>query len=299
MRPHPQRTIPATACTAVQRHATSWLSDTVNSSTEEALRIVCQIHLRVRFINNANLASPLPVQARNSHSAAMLVQYRNIRNGGATASDEPLRRSCLTPGFNHLRRLFTYVAVATIAFTLGTRMSPSRPVTLQTDRVSSTAFGTEGHSLEERLEQVLGPYIAQEVHGFTVLTPSFKRDHLLYGFFQRYAGGDIPSLRQIVVLWVDDQSKPSDKLVQALTRYQVPIWIIRPENNSLNERFRPFSRLEREDVLFNNTQTFLSEIDAVFSLDDDILLEAADVELGYQVWQDFGGAERRRMVVFF
>ena len=201
------------------------------------------------------------------------------------------------------RRATVYALITSVAFIAGLWISPSLPSSLSTGQFSSAFLHAQGEetvlSLEDTLTRVLGPYTPQSGDGFTILTPSFKREHLLFDFFERYATGEIPSLRQIILQWVEGGTKPSQKLLQSLKDHPVPIWIVRPKGDSLNERFRLPEGLDGWEVLFNNTRTFHSGIDAVLSLDDDLLLEASDVELSYQAWRDFGGAERRRMLGFY
>lgn len=111
------------------------------------------------------------------------------------------------------------------------------------------------------------------------MVPSFKREELLPGFLDTFAKGDIPSLRRIVIMWHDNTTEPSAATMDSFASYAVPI-VLERRSISLNERFR----------MSENVQT-----NCVLAIDDDMRYAAADVELGYEVWKEFGQG-RRRMV---
>lgn len=68
--------------------------------------------------------------------------------------------------------------------------------------------------------------------------------------------------------------------MDSLPTLQVPIFIQRPPQNSLNNRFRESQYITTECTL---------------AIDDDMLYNPKDIEFGYQVWKDLGQG-RKRMV---
>jgi hypothetical protein len=144
---------------------------------------------------------------------------------------------------------------------------------------SSTARATDG------LDYVLGP-MRQDEHedGFTIVTPTLKREELLPAFLDNYATGNIPSLKKILLLWVNLTKEVPEYLrgpALARSNYTVPIEIQILREPSLNQRFRPNPSIKTS---------------CVFSLDDDILMTPAEVEAGYVAWRELG--QRRRMLGF-
>lgn len=100
-------------------------------------------------------------------------------------------------------------------------------------------------------------------------------------FLENYAGGNIPSLRRIVLLWNDIENDPPEDFLRSLDKFKkVPVIVEQRHINSLNQRFRKTENIVTECVL---------------SLDDDMLFKPADIQLGYDTWKQYGQG-RRRMV---
>ena len=68
--------------------------------------------------------------------------------------------------------------------------------------------------------------------------------------------------------------------MRSIQNPKVPVIVIRHETNSLQNRFRPITDLPT---------------DAVVSIDDDELIHCTDIEVGYEVWEDY----QDRMVGYF
>ena len=136
--------------------------------------------------------------------------------------------------------------------------------------------------------------------GFTIVTPSFKREHLLPEFLSFYAKGNIESLKAIVIQWVDPDSAPSPTFTETLSDFNVPIFIVRTVDKSLNERFR--WPIDNSMVLASNakaTDRSVSTTDVVLALDDDLEFGAKDVEAGFQAFREYASYDQMRMVGFF
>jgi hypothetical protein len=114
-----------------------------------------------------------------------------------------------------------------------------------------------------------------------MLTPTFRREDYLPEFLSNYAKGQIPSLKKIILLWVEADHTPPKWLTDSFHIYSIPVEMRLMSTMSLNERFRDGSDITTS---------------CVFSLDDDILLQPADVEAAYQAWKQIG--QRQRMIGF-
>ncbi|ORX34321.1 glycosyl transferase family 64 domain-domain-containing protein [Kockovaella imperatae] len=137
--------------------------------------------------------------------------------------------------------------------------------------------------------------------GFTILTPSYKRESLLPAFLSTYASGNIPSLTSVIIQWVDQDSAPSDGFAQSLAKYPVPVYIVRTVDRSLNDRFRwpiPSSKVIASNV-HEQGRSSLSDADVVLSIDDDLTFNVVDIEAGYQVFHEYASLGNPRMVGYF
>lgn len=102
-------------------------------------------------------------------------------------------------------------------------------------------------------------------------------------FLENYAGGNIPDLRRIILLWNDVENEPPEDFLRSLDKYEkVPVIVEQRHINSLNQRFFKSENIVTECVL---------------SLDDDMLFEPDDIQLGFDTWKQYGQG-RRRMVGF-
>lgn len=114
-----------------------------------------------------------------------------------------------------------------------------------------------------------------------LVVPTYRRLKDLPRFLKNYAGGNIPSLRRIVLLWNDIENEPPEEFLHSLDEYKnVPVVVEQRHINSLNQRFRKSENIRTE---------------AVLSLDDDMLFEPADIQLGYDTWKQYGQGRRRML----
>lgn len=100
-------------------------------------------------------------------------------------------------------------------------------------------------------------------------------------FLTNYAEGNIPSLRRIVLLWNDVENEPPEDFLRSLDKFKrVPVIVEQRHINSLNQRFHKSESIKTE---------------AVLSLDDDMLFEPDDIQLGYDTWKQYGQGRRRML----
>lgn len=100
-------------------------------------------------------------------------------------------------------------------------------------------------------------------------------------FLKNYAEGDIPSLRRIILLWNDIENDPPEDFLRSLDMFKkVPVIVEQRNINSLNQRFRKSANILTECVL---------------SLDDDMLFEPDDIQLGYDTWKQYGQGRHRML----
>ena len=108
---------------------------------------------------------------------------------------------------------------------------------------------------------------------FTVILLTYERDSVLVGALERLH--QLPYLNKILVVWNNIHREPPD----SWPSLHVPVEFIRVTENSLNNRFVPWDRIETESVL---------------SLDDDIDLMQQEIILAFRVWRE----NRDRIVGF-
>ncbi|KAF1762148.1 hypothetical protein GCK72_010410 [Caenorhabditis remanei] len=108
---------------------------------------------------------------------------------------------------------------------------------------------------------------------FTVILLTYERDSVLVGALERLH--QLPYLNKILVVWNNIHREPPD----TWPSLHVPVEFIRVTENSLNNRFVPWDRIETESVL---------------SLDDDIDLMQQEIILAFRVWRE----NRDRIVGF-
>lgn len=110
---------------------------------------------------------------------------------------------------------------------------------------------------------------------FTVVLLTYERKALLMKTLEKLKG--LPFLNKIIVVWNGIQQKPSPGMIWP--DVGVPIVVVKPEKNSLNNRFLPY------DVI---------ETDAILSLDDDSPLRPDEIVFAFRVWRQ----SRDRIVGF-
>jgi hypothetical protein len=110
---------------------------------------------------------------------------------------------------------------------------------------------------------------------------TYKRLELLPKVLLGYTSGHLPSLHSIIIVWQDTTTPPPAGLTSPDPPYPVPLHVRISTVNSMNERFRIDERLETQ---------------AIFMVDDDLVLQQADLEWGFRVWQQAG---RDRRIVGF
>uniref|UniRef100_A0A8R1EQ46 Glyco_transf_64 domain-containing protein n=1 Tax=Caenorhabditis japonica TaxID=281687 RepID=A0A8R1EQ46_CAEJA len=108
---------------------------------------------------------------------------------------------------------------------------------------------------------------------FTVVLLTYERDAVLTGALERLH--QLPYLNKILVVWNNVHREPPD----TWPALHVPVEFVRVAENSLNNRFVPWDRIETE---------------AVLSLDDDIDLMQQEIVLAFRVWRE----NRERIVGF-
>lgn len=108
---------------------------------------------------------------------------------------------------------------------------------------------------------------------FTVVLLTYERDTVLVGALERLH--QLPYLNKIIVVWNNIHREPPE----TWPSLHIPVEFIRVTENSLNNRFIPWDRIETESVL---------------SLDDDIDLMQQEIVLAFRVWRE----NRDRIVGF-
>lgn len=108
---------------------------------------------------------------------------------------------------------------------------------------------------------------------FTIVLLTYERDNVLVGALERLH--QLPYLNKILVVWNNVHREPPG----TWPSLHVPVEFIRVSENSLNNRFVPWDRIETESVL---------------SLDDDIDLMQQEIVLAFRVWRE----NRDRIVGF-
>ncbi|XP_028404961.1 exostosin-like 3 isoform X2 [Dendronephthya gigantea] len=101
---------------------------------------------------------------------------------------------------------------------------------------------------------------------FTIVMLTYKRESVLIEALGRLEG--LQYLSKVVVVW-NSPGDPSPDL--KWPNIGVPIKVLRPKMNSLNNRFLPFDEIET---------------DAVLSMDDDIHLRHDEILFGFRVWRE-------------
>ena len=110
---------------------------------------------------------------------------------------------------------------------------------------------------------------------FTIVLPTYERKALLMKTLERLK--NLAYLNKIVVIWNSIHQPPSENMIWP--DVGAPIVVVKPEANSLNNRFLPY------DVI---------ETDAIFSMDDDSPLRPDEIIFGFRVWRQ----SRDRIVGF-
>ncbi len=132
------------------------------------------------------------------------------------------------------------------------------------------AGGSGGAGLE--FSQVIGGNRPTEQ--FTIVMLTYERDLVLLDALSRLDG--LPYLNKVVVVW-NSPLPPSPDL--EWPEISVPIRVVQPGRNSLNNRFLPFDAIETE---------------AVLSIDDDSFLRHDEIVFAFRVWRE----NRDRLVGF-
>lgn len=104
------------------------------------------------------------------------------------------------------------------------------------------------------------------VEQFTIVMLTYERELVLMEALERLAG--LQYLNKVVVVWNSPQDPSPDLKWPAIG---VPIDVLRPEKNSLNNRFLPHDQIET---------------DAILSMDDDAHLRHDEILFGFRVWRE-------------
>ncbi|XP_053211601.1 exostosin-3-like [Panonychus citri] len=101
---------------------------------------------------------------------------------------------------------------------------------------------------------------------FTIVMLTYERETILIKSLERLLG--LPYLNKVLVIW-NSPRKPSDDV--KWPDLGVPINVIEADQNSLNNRFKPYSQIETE---------------AILSMDDDVHLRHDEIIFGFRVWRE-------------
>lgn len=113
-------------------------------------------------------------------------------------------------------------------------------------------------------------------NSYTVLVNTWKRDDLLKKSVAHYASCD--SVNSIRIVWSEDEP-PSDALRS---------FLMKAVRHRSNDPEKPFFRFDiNEDNNLNNRFKPIEGLttDAIFSIDDDVLLPCSTLEFAFTVWQ--------------
>uniref|UniRef100_A0AC34GPT5 Uncharacterized protein n=1 Tax=Panagrolaimus sp. ES5 TaxID=591445 RepID=A0AC34GPT5_9BILA len=108
---------------------------------------------------------------------------------------------------------------------------------------------------------------------FTIVIVTFNRDQVLKTRLQDLH--EVPFLNRIIVIWNNIGREPP----LSWPRLNIPIYFIKAEKNSLNNRFIPYDLIETE---------------AILSLDDDMDLKRPEIVFAFRVWRQ----DRTKIVGF-
>ncbi|XP_057713827.1 exostosin-like 2 [Corythoichthys intestinalis] len=103
---------------------------------------------------------------------------------------------------------------------------------------------------------------------FTLIIQTYKRDDVLLKVLERCLA--VPELQKILIVWNNVKERPTQKLRDSLSRYSTAIVFMEQKINSMQNRVQPFSEIQT---------------DAVFMLDDDILLSVSDIRFAFTIWK--------------
>lgn len=114
---------------------------------------------------------------------------------------------------------------------------------------------------------------------YTIVILTYKREKILSDLLAKYL--KYPYLHSIVVVWNNQQTKPSSEFTRRFASYLSTrrLVVLKTDRNSLNNRFLPLEHVKT---------------DAVLSLDDDTSLRPDEVMLAFRVWRE----NRARLVGF-
>ncbi|CAJ0929409.1 unnamed protein product, partial [Mesorhabditis belari] len=123
----------------------------------------------------------------------------------------------------------------------------------------------------KEFKEALGGNYGRE--DFTIVIPTYNRDNVLEETLKKLHR--LKNLNKVVVIWnsVDREPPTSWPLLH------VPVEFIKPNKNSLNNRFMPWDRINTE---------------AVLSMDDDIDIRKDEIDLAFRIWRE----NRDRIVGF-
>lgn len=95
---------------------------------------------------------------------------------------------------------------------------------------------------------------------FTILLLTYEREAVLLDSLIRLKG--LPYLNKIIVIWNNPHKRPSDEM--RWPKLECPIYVIQADENSLNNRFKPYDAIETEAVLSIDDDTHLRHDEIIF-----------------------------------
>lgn len=151
-------------------------------------------------------------------------------------------------------------------------VSPSEYKFLSQDNGFRPIGDGSGGSGNEFARAIGGDYPNEQ---FTIVLLTYEREALLMKTLERLKG--MAFLNKILVIWNGINHPPSDKTVWP--DVGVPVVVVKPVKNSLNNRFVPYDSIET---------------DAIFTMDDDSPLRPDEIVFAFRVWRQ----SRDRIVGF-
>lgn len=110
----------------------------------------------------------------------------------------------------------------------------------------------------------------REQDGYSVVVPTFRRVAMIRRTITLWNELKCPNFKRLYISWADSDTDVADTIGDLLHSSQIEIEVFKPASSSLAYRFQIPPKLSTE---------------AIFSLDDDLILTCDEIELAYLVWQ--------------